>query len=78
MPDFGPNAVKDMRAYVSHGMRHSGTMLFMGGRETNQAETLHEHQGEEGGKRKHERVKKPLGPAHRDEEDRIAKVEYIE
>ena len=33
---------------------------------------------EEGGKRKHERVKKPLGPAHRDEEDRIAKVEYIE
>ena len=51
MPDFGPNAVKDMRAYVSHGMRHSGTMLFMGGRETNQAETLHEHQGEEGGRR---------------------------
>jgi len=30
MPDFGPNAVKDMRAYVSHGMHHSGTMLFMG------------------------------------------------
>jgi hypothetical protein len=22
MPDFGPNAVKDMRAYVSHGMHH--------------------------------------------------------
>lgn len=30
LPDFGPNAVKDMRAYVSHGMHHSGTMLFMG------------------------------------------------
>jgi hypothetical protein len=30
IPDFGPNAVKDMRAYVSHGMHHSGTMLFMG------------------------------------------------
>jgi hypothetical protein len=33
---------------------------------------------EEGGKRKHERVKKPPGLAHRDEEDRSAKVEYIE
>jgi len=30
MPDFGPTAVKDMRAFVSHGMHHSGTMLFMG------------------------------------------------
>ena len=30
IPDFGPNAVKDMRAFVSHGMHHSGTMLFMG------------------------------------------------
>uniref|UniRef100_A0A7S0DZW0 Uncharacterized protein n=1 Tax=Hanusia phi TaxID=3032 RepID=A0A7S0DZW0_9CRYP len=30
IPDFGPNAVKDLRAFASHGMHHSGTILFMG------------------------------------------------
>eukprot|EP00287_Rhodomonas_sp_CCMP768_P017530 CAMPEP_0202813348 /NCGR_PEP_ID=MMETSP1389-20130828/4723_1 /ASSEMBLY_ACC=CAM_ASM_000865 /TAXON_ID=302021 /ORGANISM="Rhodomonas sp., Strain CCMP768" /LENGTH=457 /DNA_ID=CAMNT_0049484911 /DNA_START=58 /DNA_END=1431 /DNA_ORIENTATION=+ len=30
IPDFGPNAVKDMRHYVSKGMKNHGTMLFMG------------------------------------------------
>mmetsp|Transcript_919 Transcript_919/g.1935 ORF Transcript_919/g.1935 Transcript_919/m.1935 type:complete len:444 (+) Transcript_919:67-1398(+) len=30
IPDFGPNAVKDMRHYVAKGMKNHGTMLFLG------------------------------------------------